>query len=158
VRPGSGAERRRLDTAGETRRLRICGRIPGIFGALSADGSTAIIGGTDDNHRRGAAWVFTRTAECWSAPALWEMPVTTFSVCLSADGTTALVGGYADAKQTGAAWVFVPAVLRLHGIIKKVGKTYKYYLTEFGRHVALAGLTLKNLFLVPEFAAAALAH
>jgi hypothetical protein len=48
--------------------------------------------------------------------------------------------------------------LRLHGIIKKVGKTYKYYLTEFGRHVALAGLTLKNLFLVPEFAAAALAH
>jgi hypothetical protein len=48
--------------------------------------------------------------------------------------------------------------LRLHGIIKKVGKAYKYYLTEFGRHVAIAGLTLKNLFLVPEFATAALAH
>jgi hypothetical protein len=48
--------------------------------------------------------------------------------------------------------------LRLHGIIKKVGRTYKYYLTELGRHVAVAGLTLKNLFLVPEFAAAALAH
>jgi len=48
--------------------------------------------------------------------------------------------------------------LRLHGIIKKIGRTYKYYLTEFGRHVAVAGLTLKNLFLVPEFAAAALAH
>jgi hypothetical protein len=48
--------------------------------------------------------------------------------------------------------------LRLHGIIKKVGKTYKYYLTELGRHVAVAGLTLKNLFLVPEFAAATLAH
>jgi hypothetical protein len=48
--------------------------------------------------------------------------------------------------------------LRLHGIIKKVGKTYKYYLTELGRHVAVAGLTLKNLFLVPEFATAALAH
>ena len=48
--------------------------------------------------------------------------------------------------------------LRLHGIIKKVGKTYKYYLTELGRHVAVAGLTLKNLFLVPEFASAALAH
>jgi hypothetical protein len=44
--------------------------------------------------------------------------------------------------------------LRLHGIIKKVGKTYKYYLTELGRHVAVAGLTLKNLFLVPEFAVA----
>jgi len=48
--------------------------------------------------------------------------------------------------------------LRLHGIIKKVGKTYKYYLTELGRHVAIAGLTLKNLFLIPEFANAALAH
>ncbi|HEY0140394.1 MAG TPA: hypothetical protein VGF48_05825 [Thermoanaerobaculia bacterium] len=48
--------------------------------------------------------------------------------------------------------------LRLHGIIKKIGRTYKYYLTELGRHVAVAGLTLKNLFLVPEFAAAALAH
>lgn len=48
--------------------------------------------------------------------------------------------------------------LRLHGIIKKVGKTYKYYLTELGRHVAVAGLTLKHLFLVPEFASAALVH
>ena len=48
--------------------------------------------------------------------------------------------------------------LRLHGIIKKIGRTYKYYLTELGRQVAVAGLTLKNLFLVPEFAAAALAH
>jgi hypothetical protein len=26
--------------------------------------------------------------------------------------------------------------LRLHGIVKKVGQTYKYYLTELGRHVA----------------------
>ena len=43
--------------------------------------------------------------------------------------------------------------LRLHGIIKKVRNSYKYYLTELGRHVALAGLTLKNLFLIPEFAA-----
>ena len=41
---------------------------------------------------------------------------------------------------------------RLHGIIKKVGKNYKYYLTELGRHVAIAGLTLKNIFLIPEFA------
>ena len=48
--------------------------------------------------------------------------------------------------------------LRLHGIIKKVGKTYKYYLTELGRNVAIAGLTLKNLFLIPEFASVALAH
>lgn len=48
--------------------------------------------------------------------------------------------------------------LRLHGLVKKIGKSYKYYLTELGRHVAVAGLTLKNLFLVPEFATAALAY
>lgn len=42
--------------------------------------------------------------------------------------------------------------------LDRVVKTYKYYLTEFGRHVAIAGLTLKNLFLIPEFASAALAH
>jgi hypothetical protein len=47
--------------------------------------------------------------------------------------------------------------LRLHGIIKKIGKTYKYYLTELGRHVAVAGLTLKHLFLIPEFATSTLA-
>jgi hypothetical protein len=30
-----------------------------------------------------------------------------------------------------------------------VGRTYKYYLTDFGRHVALAGLKLKDLVLIP---------
>ena len=39
--------------------------------------------------------------------------------------------------------------LRLHGLIKRVGRTYKYYLTAFGRHVAVAGLKLKNLFVIP---------
>jgi hypothetical protein len=42
--------------------------------------------------------------------------------------------------------------LRLHGLIKKIGRTYKYYLTEFGRHVILTGLKLKNLFLIPALA------
>ncbi|MBI4958233.1 MAG: helix-turn-helix transcriptional regulator [Desulfovibrio sp.] len=40
--------------------------------------------------------------------------------------------------------------LRMHGLIKKIGKTYKYYLTNFGRHVALAGLKLKHLVLIPS--------
>ena len=40
--------------------------------------------------------------------------------------------------------------LRTHGLIKKIGRTYKYYLTEFGRHVILSGLKLKNLVLIPE--------
>lgn len=39
--------------------------------------------------------------------------------------------------------------LRTHGLLKKIGRTYKYYLTELGRRVALAGLKLKELFLIP---------
>jgi hypothetical protein len=35
--------------------------------------------------------------------------------------------------------------LRLHGLIKKVGKTYKYYLTSLGKSVITLGLRLKEL-------------
>jgi DNA-binding transcriptional ArsR family regulator len=42
--------------------------------------------------------------------------------------------------------------LRTHGLIKRVGRTYKYYLTKAGRTVALAGLKLRSLVLVPELA------
>lgn len=40
--------------------------------------------------------------------------------------------------------------LRLHGLIKKIGRTYKYYITELGRQIILAGLKLRELFLIPE--------
>ena len=39
--------------------------------------------------------------------------------------------------------------LRLHGLVKKVGKTYKYYLTSLGKQVIVAGLSFKNMSLVP---------
>ncbi|MBF0493109.1 MAG: MarR family transcriptional regulator [Deltaproteobacteria bacterium] len=39
--------------------------------------------------------------------------------------------------------------LRTHGLIKKIGHTYKYYLTSLGQHVIAAGLKIKNLFLIP---------
>jgi hypothetical protein len=39
--------------------------------------------------------------------------------------------------------------MRLHGLIKKIGKTYKYYLTELGRRTLLAGLKLKEHLIVP---------
>ncbi len=42
--------------------------------------------------------------------------------------------------------------LRLHGLIKKAGKTYKYYLTELGRRAVLVGLKLKEHLLVPGLA------
>ncbi|HEV2379922.1 MAG TPA: hypothetical protein VG206_09025 [Terriglobia bacterium] len=42
--------------------------------------------------------------------------------------------------------------LRLHGLIKKVGHTYRYYLTALGKHVIASGLKLKNLVLIPQLA------
>ena len=42
--------------------------------------------------------------------------------------------------------------LRLHGLIKKVGCTYKYYLTSLGKSVITLGLRLKELFIIPSLA------
>jgi hypothetical protein len=39
--------------------------------------------------------------------------------------------------------------LRLHGLIKKINNTYKYYLTKLGRQVIVAGLSFKNMSLIP---------
>ena len=43
--------------------------------------------------------------------------------------------------------------LRLHGLIRKVGKTYKYYLTQFGQHVLLTALKVRELVVIPQLAA-----
>ncbi len=96
----------------------------GEFGwsvALSAEGSTALIGGRKDDGGVGAAWVFARTGSV--ARASWtqqgakltggeeESGVGEFgqSVALSAEGGTALIGGYHDDSGDGAAWVFTRA-------------------------------------------------
>jgi PKD repeat protein len=82
--------------------------------ALSADGTTAIVGGIEDNSGAGAVWVFTRSSGIWT-PGGTKLPFGSgavgaahqgISVALSADGNTAIVGGYADNANAGAAWVF----------------------------------------------------
>ena len=93
----------------------------GEFGesvALSADGNTALIGGSGDDNDKGAAWVFTRSGDTWTqqGPKLTASDESGpgwfgSSVALSADGNTALIGGPADGGSTGvdgdgAAWVF----------------------------------------------------
>jgi len=42
--------------------------------------------------------------------------------------------------------------LRVHGVIKKVGKRYKYYLTDFGREVAAMALKLREMVVIPDLA------
>jgi hypothetical protein len=94
--------------------------VQGASVSLSADGNTAIVGGTGDNggvpNGVGAAWVYTRSRGVWSqqakligagavGPALQGA-----SVSLSGDGNTAIVGGPYDnggvLGGVGAAWVY----------------------------------------------------
>lgn len=46
--------------------------------------------------------------------------------------------------------------LRMHGVIKKVGKRYKYYLTDFGRETAAMALKLREMVVIPQLAFASL--
>jgi hypothetical protein len=43
--------------------------------------------------------------------------------------------------------------LRVHGLIKKVGHTYKYYLTALGKQVVALGLKLKEIHIIPALCA-----
>ncbi len=42
--------------------------------------------------------------------------------------------------------------LRIHGLIKRIGLTYKYYITELGRRVVLTGLKLREMVIIPALA------
>ena len=45
--------------------------------------------------------------------------------------------------------------LRVHGLLKKIGRRYKYYLTDLGRRVLTLALTLREQQVVPTLAHAA---
>jgi hypothetical protein len=92
----------------------------GVSVSLSADGNTAIVGGSSDNFQgsgnAGAAWVYTRSGGGWSQQAKLVgtgavgPAAQGVSVSLSVDGNTAIVGGPFDnfqgAGPVGAAWVY----------------------------------------------------
>ncbi len=85
----------------------------GVSVALSADGNTAIVGGSVDNSNAGAVWIFTRDSNgSWSQQAKLTGSDAVgaasqgWSVALSADGNTAIFGGNNDNSSAGAAWVF----------------------------------------------------
>jgi hypothetical protein len=71
--------------------------------ALSADGSTAIVGGPSDNGGVGAAWVYTRSGGVWTQQGA-KLVGGGASVALASDGNTALVGGCGGAA--GVACVY----------------------------------------------------
>ncbi len=42
--------------------------------------------------------------------------------------------------------------LRVHGLVKKIGKRYKYYLTKLGCKVVATALKLRELYIIPYLA------
>jgi len=42
--------------------------------------------------------------------------------------------------------------LRQHGVIKRVQKSYRYYLTDFGRQISLMALKLREMVIIPSLA------
>jgi hypothetical protein len=87
----------------------------GRFGrsvALSADGTTALVGDPSGESGHGKAWVFTREGATWKRHLALSGPQETSfahlgrSVALSGDGTTALLGGPGADEGAGAVRVF----------------------------------------------------
>ncbi|MGH8126998.1 MAG: hypothetical protein ACRETC_01335, partial [Gammaproteobacteria bacterium] len=79
--------------------------------ALSADGTTALVGADDRNSDTGAAYVFTESGGVWSQQTELTDPglggdVFGVSVALASVGTEALVGADGHDNGVGAAYVF----------------------------------------------------
>ncbi len=137
----------------------------GLSVALSADGSTALIGAPRASGLAGAAWVFTRMGGSWvqqgpklAGPTGAEVAACAASedagekeegaeeagecrfgrsVALSADGNTALVGAPLAHGHTGAVWIFSRsgASWRLAQVLSDPDPEYK---SHFGAGVALS--------------------
>jgi len=85
----------------------------GISVALSQAGNTALIGGWQDNHNRGAVWLFRRTGDTWlqigakhTAPDDTGATGYGIGLALSADARTGLIGAGTANNKRGAAWIF----------------------------------------------------
>lgn len=59
--------------------------------------------------------------------------------------------------RTGAQISRLLKRLRMHGLLRKIGRSYKYYLTKAGRHAVLAALKLRELVIIPSLAGTATA-
>ncbi|HEV2974753.1 MAG TPA: IPT/TIG domain-containing protein [Solirubrobacteraceae bacterium] len=120
----------------------------GRFGrsvALSADGSTALVGDTSAHDGRGGFWVFTGGGSTWTRePELTDKEASVSahlgrSVALSADGSTALVAGAGDTNYTGAVWQFTRGAAGWSQVPGKLTGAGTVPGDHFGKSVALSG-------------------
>jgi len=112
--------------------------------AMSADGETALIADAGADEGVGAVWVFTRSAEAWTAQGealtgAGEVGKGYFgnSLALSGDGDTALIGA-PFGGENGAAWVFARSGESWSQQGEKLTGTDGGF-SEFGTGVALSG-------------------
>jgi DNA-binding MarR family transcriptional regulator len=63
------------------------------------------------------------------------------------------LGKYVDHTKSQLSRLFKR--LRVHGLIKKAGKAYKYYLTKLGKEVINCGQKVINMVIIPQLAKAA---
>jgi hypothetical protein len=112
--------------------------------AVSADGTTALVGARDEDAGAGAAWVFTRSGGRW----IQEQKLTPSdesgagsfgrSVALSADGKTTLIGAVSDGNDAGAAWIFTRSGTTWTQVGGKLTAPGTTGVEKFGDSVALS--------------------
>ena len=114
--------------------------------AISADGNTVLLGGSNDNSGAGAAWVYVRNGISWTEQqklygtlSVSGKALQGTSVALSADGNTALVGGENDNGAIGAAWVFTRTGTNWSQVGPKLVANNHIGIAAFGASVALSG-------------------
>ena len=80
-------------------------------GSVAFDGDTAVIGAQEDNHGRGAAYVFVRSDGVWTEQAKLVASDSTasdnFGSSVAFSGETAVIGAGRKSYWRGAAYVFV---------------------------------------------------
>ena len=118
--------------------------------ALSAEGTTVLVGGPHEGANVGAAWVFVESGGKWTQQG--EKLTGTgeigggkfgYSVALGSEGNTALIGGPEDNAGTGAIWVFSRSAGKWAQQGGKVTGTGEVHKGDFGWSIALSpnGLT-----------------
>jgi IPT/TIG domain/FG-GAP repeat len=141
---GTGVTECEIEEPGEEEEAGECGF--GASVALSANGDTALVGGSGINGNVGAVWVFVRevTTEgtIWARQEIltgWDREAKDHfgkSVAISGDGDTALIGAPGAAGYKGAAWVFTRAGTEWSEQAKLSGS--ESGVIHFGRSVALS--------------------
>ncbi len=122
----------------------------GISVSISAEGSTAIVGGYYDNNSQGAIWVYKKLGSVWSQQSnrlVGSGSIGTtinqgWSVSISADANTVMEGGINDNNNNGAVWVFSPSFstdANLSGLIISNGTLFPIFnssLTNYSSSVS----------------------